>query len=317
MRGMIVAAGLGTRLLPLSRLRPKPAMPVRGIPLIAYQLSLMAHHGVREVVINAHHLPDVLIEAARAWTPPGLAVEFSTEEELLGTGGGIRRVARWLRESDPCLILGGDMLLDADLAALVGGHLERGDAVTLLLRDDPRAERFGTIGIDDGGRVRRIGKRFDLGGATRAGVYVWANVVSARAFDALPDKDVFSHLDDWIAPLLAAGATDVRAELSPPTSTSWEPVGTPTEYLAANLAPPAFSFFDPDALARRAGARLEPDLVVGAGATLGVGAELRRAVVWDGERVPAGFRGSDGVFAGGAFHPCAPDHPSPHTEASP
>jgi NDP-sugar pyrophosphorylase family protein len=302
---MIVAAGLGTRLLPLTSLRPKPALPVRGIPLVAYPLALLARHGVDEVVINVHHLPDALMDAARRWCPPGMKLRFSFEPQLLDTGGAIRAVAEFLRESDPCLLLGGDMLLDFDLGGLVARHRARGDAVTLLLRDDPRAASFGSIGIDAEGCVRRIGSRFDLGGETRAGLYTWANVVSARALDTLPQREVFSHFDHWIAPRLAAGARDVRAELSAPRECVWEPVGTPSEYLAANLDPPRLSFLDVDAAARAAGVRIEPDLVLGSGATLGAGASLRRAVVWDGEVVPPGLRARDGVFAGGAFHPCA------------
>ncbi len=305
MRAMIVAAGLGTRMHPLSDLRPKPAMPVRGLPLVAYQLELLAAHGVTEVVINAHHLPELLEETARRFRPRGVELHFSHEEQLLGTGGGIRRAAAFLRESDPCLILGGDMILDADLSRLLRRHRERGDAFTLLLRDDPRGVDFGTIGVDEGGRVRRIAGRFDWGGETAAGVYVWANAVAARAFDDLPDRNVFSHLDHWLAPRIDAGAGDVRAELWPPSECRWEPVGTLAEYLAANLAPRSLSFWDADAAARALGTRLEEDLVIGAGATVGAGASLQRTVVWDGERVPDGLRGSDGVFAGGAYHSCA------------
>jgi NDP-sugar pyrophosphorylase family protein len=306
---MIVAAGLGTRLRPLSTLRPKPALPVRGIPLIAYQLALLARHGVSEVVINAHHLPEKLMEAARNYCPEGMALRFSVESTLLDTGGAIRRVAGFLRESDPCLILGGDMILDADLSALLEQHRARGDAATLLLRDDPRAERFGTIGVDAEGCVRRIGRRFDFDGETQAGVYVWANVVAARAFDDLPDREIFGHFDHWLAPQIAAGARDIRGELASPASCTWEPVGTPEEYLAVNLAPPRLSYIDPDALACAEGARFEPDLVIGAGATLGAGASLTRAVVWDGERVPEGLHARDGVFAGGMFHSCAAAEP--------
>ena len=93
MRAMIVAAGLGTRLLPLTKLLPKPALPVRGVPLVAYQLALLRDHGVREVAINVHHLPEALEAAAERWCPPGLALRFSREPELLGTGGGHR--AAW------------------------------------------------------------------------------------------------------------------------------------------------------------------------------------------------------------------------------
>jgi len=307
MRAMIVAAGLGTRLRPLTHLRPKPVVPVRGLPLVAYPLALLAAHGVREVVINTHHLPEQLRAAAEASCPPGLSLRFSYEEQLLGTGGGIRRAAAFLRESDPCLILGGDMVLDYDLGALLAGHRTRGDAITLLLREDRRAGAFGTIGVDAESRVRRIGRRFDLGGEARAGLYAWANVVSPRAFDALPEEEVFSHLDAWVAPMLARGARDVRGVVATDADSVWEPVGTPGEYLAANLAPPRLSYLDADAVARAAGVRFAPDLVIGAGATLGRDVALRRAVVWDGERVPDGFAAHDGVFAGGAFHPCPPD----------
>ena len=309
MRAMIVAAGLGTRLRPLTELRPKPALPVRGLPLLAYNLALLAKHGVREVVINTHVLPERLKEAARRFCPAEIALEFSVEEELLDTGGGIRRVADFLSAggasgSEPCLILGGDMILDADLSALIEKHRSADAAVTLLLRADPRTAKFGSIGIDAEGRIRRIGRRFDLGGETGAGLYTWANVLSPRAFESLPDREVFSHLDDWLAPLLAQGAEDIRAELWDTAACFWEPVGTPAEYLAANLARPNLSFLDVDALARAHGTRFEGDLVLGAGATLGAGASLRRAVVWEGEQVPAGLEVSGGVFAGGAFHGC-------------
>jgi NDP-sugar pyrophosphorylase family protein len=303
---MIVAAGLGTRLRPLTELRPKPALPVRGIPLIAYTLALLARHGIKEVIVNAHHLPDILMDAARRHCPLDMELRFSIEEELLDTGGGIRRVANYLRESDPCLIVAADMLLDVDLSALVASHRERGDAWTLLLRSgDPREAAFGTIGVDAQNRLRRIGSRHDLGGENRAGLYAWANVVAARAFDALPDREIFSQLDHWIAPQLAAGATDIRAEFLAAEDFVWEPVGTPAEYLAANLDPIPLSYQAAIADAQRAGAHIEGDVVIGAGAELGPGVRLQRAVVWDGERVPEGLEASNGVFAGGIFHPVA------------
>ena len=301
---MIVAAGLGTRLRPLTELRPKPALPVRGIPLIAYSLALLARHGVTEVVINVHPLPDILMDAARRHCPAGIDLRFSIEAELLDIGGGIRRVADFLRESDPCLILSGDMLLDADLSALVATHRERGDAWTLLLRaGDPREKAFGTIGVDSEGRLRRIGSHLDLGGERRAGLYAWANAVAARAFDSLPDRNIFGHFDHWIAPQLASGATDIRGEILAARDFVWQPVGAPAEYLAANLDPIQLSYQEAIADAQRAGARIDRDVVIGAGAELGPGVRLRRAVVWDGERVPNGLEASDGVFAGGVFHP--------------
>jgi len=296
---MIVAAGLGTRLRPLTELRPKPALPVRGIPLIAYTLALLARHGVSEVIVNAHHLPDILMDAARRHCPLDMELRFSIESELLDTGGGIRRVADYLRQSDPCLIIASDMLLDTDLSALVATHRERGDAWTMLLREgDQRERNFGTIGVDPHNRVRRIGTRYDFGGEHRAGLYAWVNVVAARAFDSLPDLEIFSHFDGWIGPQLATDATDIRAEILTANDFVWEPVGTPAEYLAANLDPIELSYQAAIADAQRAGARIE-----GAGAELGTGVRLQRAVVWDGEHVPDELEASDGIFAGGEFHP--------------
>ena len=299
---MIVAAGRGTRLRPLTDLRPKPAVPVRGLPLVAYTLALLARHGVTEVVINTHHLAEHLERVASEHCPPGLSVRFSRETELLDTGGGIRRVAGFLAESDPCLIVGGDMLLDADLGELVRRHGAGDRSVSMLLREDARQAEFGSVGVDAQGRVCRIGSRHQFCDAdhieTRAGLYVWVNVVSARALASLPDREIFSHFDGWLAPRLAAGVRDVGGEFLP---CRWEPVGTLPEYLSANLAPIPLSYLDVEAEARRRGVRLEGDCVLGAGARLGPGARLERAVVWDGESVPAGFRGRDGVFAGGRF----------------
>ncbi len=304
MRAMILAAGLGERLRPLSALRPKPALPVRGLPVIAYNLALLAHHGVEEVVANVHHLGPALVAAAERYKPEGLQLRFSEEPRLLGTGGGIARVADFLRESDPSLVLAGDMLLDVDLSALIARHRARGDAVTLLLRDDPREESFGTIGIDGEARVRRIAQRFDLGDEVRRGVFLSARVFAARAFDSLPDLEAFEDLETWLIPLLASGAPDVRAEIARPEDCVWEPVGTLAEYLSVNLAPPPLSYLDADAIARAEGTRFHDDLVIGAGAVLEPGVQLRRAVVWDGETVPPGFQASDGIFAGGSFHRC-------------
>jgi NDP-sugar pyrophosphorylase family protein len=304
MRGMIVAAGLGTRLRPLTHYRPKPAVPIRGVPLVAYTLRFLARAGVTEVVINVHHLPEALISTARRWCPAHIDLHFSRERELLHTGGAIRRVARFLRESDPCVVLGGDMILDFDLAAVIRRHREAGHRATMVLREDPRGPAFGTIGIDAEGRVRRIAQRFDLGGEQRAGVYTWGNLFSPSAFDDLPDREVFNHLDDWLAPLLAQGAGDIRAMVLPPAECAWEPVGTLREYLDVNLQPPSLSYLDPDLLAREDGTRIEGDCIIGRGATIGSGCRLRRLVVWDGEKVPDGFEAEEGVFAAGAFHSC-------------
>ena len=131
----------------------------------------------------------------------------------------------------------------------------------------------------------------------------------ARRARAPPPPSRFAHLDDWLAPELARGARDIGAEFLDPTASHWTPIGTPEEYLAANLQPVRLSYWDGDARARASGVRFPGNSVLGRGARLGPGARLQRAVVWDGERVPRGLCVRDGVFAGGRYHRHGKDEP--------
>lgn len=312
MRAMILAAGLGTRLLPLSALCAKPAMPVRGRPVIAYLLEWLAHHGVEEVMVNLHHRPESLTRAIERHAPPQIRVLYSVEDTPLGTGGGIRRARDFLSTDDPSIVLAGDMLFDADLGALVARHRASGADCTLVLRDDPRVEQFGTIGLDAAGRVRRIGRRFDLGGETTAGVFVGLRIFSPTIFDALPDRAVdeaFEDLSDWLAPALRAGSHGIRGEWLDRATSQWEPVGTPGEYLRVNLSPPTLSYLSA-AHEVAEGTKVtgaDADVILGAGVSLGRDVDLARCVVWEGERIPDGTRARGGVFAGGRFYACEND----------
>lgn len=303
---MILAAGLGARLRPLSTLRAKPAMPVLGRPVLGYLLALLHHHGVREVVINLHHLPETIREAVERSRPPGMLVQYSPEETPLGTGGAIRRARALLGDDEPLLVLAGDMLLDLDLGALLQRHLAARSECTLVLRRDPRQDQFGTIGLDATGRVRRFATRFDLGGETEAGVFLGIRVFSPEALRYIPDLECFEDLSDWLGPELARGSSAIRGLLLDEQDCVWEPVGTPAEYLRVNLKPPRLSYLPPTRMAVTGTTVTGPDadVVVGAGAHVDPGARLARCVVWENETVPADSRGEGGVFAGGRFYDC-------------
>jgi mannose-1-phosphate guanylyltransferase len=305
MRAMILAAGLGTRLRPLTALRAKPALPVRGRPVIAYLLELLHHHGVREVMINLHHLPSTLERAVERFAPGDMHITYSREPAALGTGGGIRRARSFLEQSDPALVLAGDMLLDMDLGALISRHEAAGNSCTLALRRDPRAAEFGTIGLDAAGRIVRIGSRFDLGQTEdTSAVFIGVRVFSPSAFGSMPDMESFEDLSDWLAVDLKRGVETIRGVVLEPGDCTWEPVGTPAEYLGVNLEPPPLSFLGPTFGAAEGTHLLGPgaDVILGTGARLGKGAQLERCVVWENERVPDDFRASGGVFAGGRFY---------------
>ena len=317
MRAMILAAGLGTRLQPLTELRAKPALPVVGRPIIGFLLQWLHHHGVTDVFINLHHRGDSIREAVDASGPPGLRVEYAQEAIPLGTGGGLYRARHFLRQSDPAIVIAGDMLVDTDLDALIRHHRERQAACTLVLRRDPRAEAFGSIGIDRLHRIRRIAQRFNLGHESDAGLFTGIRLVSPALFDTgptHPPETPFEDLSDWLAPALESGHAGIHGEILEASDSIWMPVGTPAEYLTANFAPPHLEYLGaagPQAPGTRVLTEPSP-LVLGPGASLGPGARLERCVVWENEVVPAGFQGQGGVFAHGRFYALeSPDVPRP------
>jgi len=315
MRAMILAAGLGSRMQPLSDLRAKPALPILGMPLIAILLELLRAHGVRDVLINLHASADSIRQAVTAFAPDGMQIHWSLERQPLGTGGGIRRAASFLSKSEACIVLAGDMLLDIDLGAALERHRQRGARISLLLRDDPRSARFGSIGIDAHARVRRIGSRFDLGAESAAGLFPSVRIFSRSALRNWPRAKAFEDLSDWIAPQLEAGADDIYGDLLGAGDCTWEPVGTPREYLRANLETPRLRYLGEAELLRRSGARRFGDAVIGSGARIPSSTSVRRCVVWQGETLPANERFVDGVYACGTFHACGGEPTEPRGEA--
>jgi hypothetical protein len=127
---MVLAAGLGTRMRPLTLLRAKPALPVMNRPLIHWTLERLARHGIREVVVNLHHLPASVVRAVGDGSAFGLKVQYTRERTILGTGGGPRK-ARPLLGDGPVLIVNGDVLFDFDLGDLMRQHRRRKASATL------------------------------------------------------------------------------------------------------------------------------------------------------------------------------------------
>jgi len=309
MRAMILAAGLGARLQPLTAYRAKPALPVRGRPVISLLLDFLSRQGIQEVMINLHHLPETVRAAVAEDSPDAIQISWSEERTPLGTGGGIRRAASFLSASDECVVLAGDMLLDLDLGDLVARHRRNGRDVTLVLRDDPRAIDFGTIGIDTAGRVTRIGSAWGREPNARRGIFTGVRIFSKQIFDAWPEQDVFEDLRDWLVPGIEVGRLHVGAEFVDPEDSVWEPVGTPSEYLRVNLSPPSMPSLGGPAENWCGDIRITgaaADVILGSKSEVGADAQLERVVVWQDETVPPGFVAHDGVFAAGRFHDCGP-----------
>jgi len=305
MRAMILAAGFGTRLGSLSDERPKPLLPVCDVPLLRYSLALLEAHGFTECAINLHHRGDLIREELADYR--GLALTFSPEEAILGTGGGLKRMAEWLTDGgrEPFLVLNGKLVVDPDLHALVAAHKKRGAAATMLVRDVPDAERWGAIDSDGNGRVlRMIGEAGPAAGEiVHRSMFTGVHVIAPSLLARLPAGESCIIRQGYL-PALRAGEP-IGAVLY---DGYFQEHSTPERYLDGNLAllrgrarlrhpPGALVGADPSARVAASailrepyrigpgaivgeGAVVGPDAVVGRRARVAAGARLERAVVW-------------------------------------
>jgi mannose-1-phosphate guanylyltransferase len=333
--GMVLCAGLGTRLRPLTLSVAKPAVPVCGVPLVRWSLALLAGAGVRRAVVNVHHLPEgmaaVAGEAARAL---GLELAVSREPVIAGTGGALREALPHLAGAEAILLVNGDVLFDVDLAAAVRDHRASGALATMVLLPMPPGTRYAAVEMDGGGAVRRIAGAFGPGGEGLSpwhfsGVHVLSPALLDRIAEAPFERDINRHV---YPPLMASGAVRGRV-----VEGYWNDLGTPARYLDATFdvlsgrVPPArFPGADPfagtrevapgvraaqsarvDASARLlgpslvgegavigAGATIGPRAVIGAGARIASGAAVREAIVWEGTALAPGEEVVRAIAAG-------------------
>jgi len=152
---MILAAGFGSRLRPLTDHTPKPLIQVAGHPLIAYSLALVRAAGIRDVVVNLHHRGDQIRAALGDGARYGVSITYSPEDPILNTGGGIKQAEPYL-EGDRFVVLNSDMICALDLRAVIDWHAARGALATMVLRPDPDAAHYGLIEIDAEARIRRF-----------------------------------------------------------------------------------------------------------------------------------------------------------------
>ena len=202
MKALILAAGAGTRLRPLTDTCPKPMLPVAGRPLLEWTLRWLRRYGVEEVALNLHHLPEVVRAGLGDGVRFGVRLRYAYEPELLGTAGALRSFPAFFNE--PFLVIYGDLLLDLDLDDLVGFHRERRALMTLALKRTDAPQSQGMVEVDAHGRVVRFVEKpagWDGADTANAGVYVCEPEVAARVPPGFSD---FGH--DIIPALLREGA---------------------------------------------------------------------------------------------------------------
>jgi NDP-sugar pyrophosphorylase family protein len=154
MKAMILAAGLGTRLGPLTLTVPKPMLPVGGRPLLEHTVGLLRAHGIRQIAMNVHYFPEVITDHFGDGAADGVQIVYSREDVLLGTAGAARKLLPFLDE--PFVVVYGDVLTDLDLTDLMAWHRSTGAALTLTLYRVEDPTRVGIVEIDAVGRVLRF-----------------------------------------------------------------------------------------------------------------------------------------------------------------
>jgi NDP-sugar pyrophosphorylase family protein len=228
MKAMILAAGLGTRLRPLTNTIPKPLLPVGGTPLIVWNLLLLRRHGIRDVVINLHHLGDLIEKELGDGSTVGMRISYSHEPTILGTGGGLKQAERFF-EGESFLVLNGDTLCDLDVGALCRFHRQENPLATMVVRDDPDVDRWGALELNVQQRIVRINGhgRADDGPVVKR-MFAGVHIVHPRLLRTLPAGHASSIIEAYVREIEQG-----QPVFGYTFHGYWSDVGTPQRYAEA------------------------------------------------------------------------------------
>ena len=300
MKAMILGAGIGSRLDPLTRSLPKPLVPIVGKPVMGHLVDLLKKHGVTEIMVNVQYLGQTIIDTLGDGTAYGVPIHYSREDKLWGDAGGVKRTEAFFRDGtgddDTFLVIGGDDLTDTDLTRIIAAHKEKGAVATLGVTpvDDP--SEYGIIVTDDNGFITRFQEKPKKGEAfsnlANTGIYV----LHTKVFDYIPAQTFFGFGNNVFPALLAAG----EPMLAVASDAYWKDVGNLAIYRQAQrdcvdgkvaVKLPANAVIK-DTCVICDGAVVDGEIadytVVGAGAVIEAGATVKNSILWDGAVVKAG-----------------------------
>jgi NDP-sugar pyrophosphorylase family protein len=290
---LVLTAGYGSRFRPLSYARAKPAVPVAGTPLVCRILAWLSAAGVSDAVLNLHYQPETIMAVVGDGRDLGLRVRYSSENPILGSGGGPAK-ALPLLAAERFLLVNGDTMCRLDLTALVQQHEARRALVTMAVVPNPDPGRYGGVTVDREWRVRRF-SRPGRDGDNPGLHFVGIQVVESRVFAGLPADRMVETVREIYPALMERDPASVQAFMA---DAVFHDIGTPADYLATALA-----------VAREEGlAELPP----GARSAIDPTARLVRTAVWDDVTIEAGCDLADCVVAdrvripaGSRVHGCA------------
>ena len=284
MKAMILAAGLGTRLRPLTFTRPKALIPVGNRPMIDRVIEYLKEYNTDEIIVNAHHHKEQLVAHLDNGRPFGLNIRVKVEPKILGTGGGIKNTEGFW-DDEPFIVINGDILTNIDLIRAYEVHQKEGSLVTIILHD---CEPFNQILINERLDIMDIAPKACPGRLAFTGIHIIEPEILSHIH-----RDRFSNIIDCYQKLIREGSP-IRAYIS--KEHYWRDVGTIESYFLANrevlqenpiLSGPGCRIHE--------SVRLKEWAVIGKDARLEEGVEIHRSVLWEGVRLNKGLRVIDSI----------------------
>jgi NDP-sugar pyrophosphorylase family protein len=226
MKAMILAAGLGTRLRPLTDNIPKALLKIGNTPLLEFAIRKLLHHGFNDIIINIHHHPDMIIKYLEKNRNFGINISISDERDmLLDTGGGLKKVSSFFAGGEPFLVFNCDIITDLNLLTLYKYHIEHSAICTLAVRerDTSRYFIFDEENTLCGWWNKRTGEKKAVrwsGSKFKAKAFSGIQIINPGVLNLFPDKKVFSLVE-----LYLLIARDYQIEGYDHTETKWADVG--------------------------------------------------------------------------------------------
>jgi NDP-sugar pyrophosphorylase family protein len=298
---MILAAGYGTRLWPLTIDRAKPALPFMGRPLVGYVAEYLARYGCRKIVVNLHHRRESVRAALGDGSRFGVRLTYVEEPMILGTSGALDN-AREFFEDDTFIVINGKIATDIDLDAALRTHRERNALATLVLRENTARERYSTVNVRDcsvlgfGNHPHASDNAGDADSVSQTGkplddvrvplMFTGIQILEPRIFEYVP-RGVFSHTTVDVYPRAIERGETIAAHVA---AGYWYELSTISRYLDTSVT---LMRAEGRSVELGEGARVEPgadvsDAVMWEDALVERGAHVRRAVLGAGVRVRAG-----------------------------
>jgi NDP-sugar pyrophosphorylase family protein len=287
MRAMILAAGYGTRLWPLTEDRTKPAIPFLGRPLVGYVAEYLGRYGWQDVLVNLHHRPESVRAALGDGSRFGVHLEYIEEPVILGTSGALDNARHLLEGEEPFVVINGKIITDINLTEALETHRRTGALATLVLRPNPLRERFSIVETQDGLVTGFGGMPAPLHASDNASdvisnttsaisddpplMFTGIQILEPRIFNYIP-RGVFSHSTTDVYPQAMRAGERIVAHVA---EGNWYELSTIPRYLEISLALMKESGRDND---------------IGEACAIAAEAEVRESLLWNEVRVEPGAR---------------------------